>query len=233
MKRLSALLLLLIGLASSSPAQVTTITTSIEDEAPLQVVRFSWAKIRPSRLSLETGMPGAEAGPSERLEDLRLQRQVALERRRPQQTRGFPMESLEERQSRRQRRLPDPASVANTTSSRAPLPPRGGGYRYSVELQSAAQLKKVRVVEWDYVFVEPGTNKELLRHSFTSKVEIDAGKRKKVTVESAAAPYGVVDAKGAGDQGGEKIEIKRVVYADGTAWEQLAPPLAEPRSTNR
>lgn len=205
-------LLLLIASATLSHAQVAPAGGG----PALQVVRFSWAKYRPSRLSLDTGLPRADSGPGERLEDLRLQRQIAVERRRQPQDRGYPVENLEERQARRQRRLPEPGGSAKSSDAAA----RGGGYRYTVELQNDAQ-KKVQVVEWDYLFVEPGTNKELLRHRFTSKVGIEAGKRKKVTAESGAPPYGVVDVKAMSEEkAGEKVEIKRVVYADGTVWEK-------------
>jgi len=207
-------LLLLLTVAFLSPAHVAQ--TRVNDEAPLQVIRFNWREYRPSRLSLETGIPRAETGPTDRLDDIRLQRQIAIERRRAPQNRGYPVEKLEELQVRRQRQLPD--ASRETTSARVAA--RGNGYRYSVELQNLAD-KKVQAVEWDYVFVEAGTGKELRRHSFRSDVGIGVGKRKKVVVESAAGPHGVVDVNVlSGESSGEQVEIKRVIYGDGTKWER-------------
>lgn len=187
-------------------------------EAALQVVRFSWAKYRPSILSMETGMPGAEATPDERLEDLRLQRQIVVERRRSQQNRNYPVGRLEERQWRRQQRLPEPGSTSSSSTAARRRP--GEAYRYSIELENTGP-KKVTAVEWDYVFVEASSGREMLRHSFLSKVGIGAGKRKKVTEESESPPYAVVDVKGlGGEQAGERVEIRRVVYGDGAVWEK-------------
>ncbi|MBA3441230.1 MAG: hypothetical protein H0T92_15305 [Pyrinomonadaceae bacterium] len=209
-KYLSAFLLSLT-LTGLSQAQVAPAGGG---ESGLQVVRFGWAKYRPSRLSLDTGLPRADTGPAERAEDMRLERQIAVERRLGSRSKDYPVESLEELKARRQRRLPEPGRTRPTGAA------GGVGYRYSVELENAG-AKKVKIVEWDYLFVEPGTNKELLSRSFTSKVGIDSGKRKKVTVETDSAPYGVVDVRVmSGGASGEKVVIKRVVYADGSVWER-------------
>ncbi|MEJ7714014.1 MAG: hypothetical protein WKF84_30245 [Pyrinomonadaceae bacterium] len=177
------------------------------------------------RLSLDTGSPGAEAGPGDRVEDVGMQRQITLERRRVPRNRNPSVADLEDRQMRQQqqRRMPTrPTDPLHSSSAAAAAAiPRGGtGYRYSVELRNDAQ-KKVKLVEWDYVFVEPGTNKELVRHSFASKEDIKTGKSKKVMVETVAAPYAVISAKGL-EEGNpsEKVEIMRVVYDDNTAWEK-------------
>lgn len=154
--------------------------------------------------------------PPTRLDDIRIQRQIAAERRRAPQDREASVEQLEERQVRRQRQLPD--ASRKTTSARVAA--RGNEYSYSVELQNLA-VKKVQAVEWDYVFVEAGTGKELRRHSFRSDVGIGVGKRKKVEVESAAGPHAVVDVNVlSGESAGERVEIKRVIYSDGTKWER-------------
>ena len=206
--------LLLLTVAFLSPAYVAQ--TNVNGEAPLQVIRFSWREYRPSRLSLATGVPRAEAGPTDRLDDIRLQRLIAAERRRAPQDREASVEKLEERQVQRQRQLPNP--------SKEPTPARvaahGNEYSYSVELKNLAD-KKVQAVEWDYVFVEAGTGKELRRHSFRNDVGIGVGKRKKVEVKSATGPHAVVDVNVlSGESAGERVEIKRVIYSDGTKWER-------------
>ena len=198
-----------ITLAGSAPVQLAPINSG---ESGLQVIRFSWSKYRPSRLSLETGLPRADTGVAERAEDFRLERQMVLQRRRDPQNRSRD-ENLEERRWWRQLRLPERGSSSSWPTSHS-------RYRYTIELENTA-AKKVKAVEWDYLFVDPGTNQEKQRHRFTSEVGIKPGKRKKVTAYSEAGPYGVVDVKGlSSDAAGEKVVIRRIVYADKSVWER-------------
>ncbi len=220
MKRLTALLTLFLAAAPLSQAQVATEGVSSSGDSPLHVLSFKWAKYHASRLSLDTGLPSAEAGPSDHVEDFGMQRQIALERRRVPRSRNPAVRDLEDRQMRQQQRRLSRPTDPRTSSGESAIPRGGTGYRYSVELRNDAQ-KKVKLVEWDYVFVEPGTNRELLRHRFASKEDIKTGKSKKVTVERVEAPYAVIDAKGLEEGNpGEKVEIMRVVYDDGTVWER-------------
>ena len=94
-------------------------------------------------------------------------------------------------------------------------------YVYEMKLRNNG-AKVIRKLTWDYVFFEPGTETELGRRRFISKVNINPGGTSNVVVRAAAAPTRTVDARRAGkkpqDQYSEKIIIQRVEYVDGSAW---------------
>ena len=94
-------------------------------------------------------------------------------------------------------------------------------YVYEVKLRNNG-TKGIRKLMWDYVFFEPGTETELGRRRFISKVNINSGATSNVVVRAAAAPTATVDARRAGkkpqDQYSEKIVLQRVEYDDGSVW---------------
>lgn len=98
-------------------------------------------------------------------------------------------------------------------------------YVYEVKLRNSGS-KEITSFVWDYVFFEPGTETELGRRRFTSKVKIKPGKTKDVTVRAATPPTGTIDAKRAGkkpqDQYAEQVVIQRVEYADGSVWQSTS-----------
>ena len=94
-------------------------------------------------------------------------------------------------------------------------------YVYEVKLRNTG-AQGIRKVTWDYVFFEPGTETELGRRRFISKVNLSPGGTTNVVVRAAASPTGTVDARKAGkkpkDMYSEQIVIQRIEYADGTSW---------------
>ena len=92
---------------------------------------------------------------------------------------------------------------------------------YEMKLRNDT-AKGIRKLTWDYVFLEPGTETELGRRRFISKVNISAGGTANVVVRAAAAPTGTIDARRAGkkpqDQYSEKIVIQRIEFVDGSVW---------------
>lgn len=82
--------------------------------------------------------------------------------------------------------------------------------------------KAIRTLIWDYVFFEPGTEKEVGRRRFVSKVNIGPGKTMNLVVRSLAAPTSTVDARHADkkpqEQYSEKTVIQSVHYEDGSMW---------------
>jgi hypothetical protein len=94
-------------------------------------------------------------------------------------------------------------------------------YVYEVKVRNNG-AKGIRKLTWDYAFFEPGTETELGRRRFISKVNIGPGGTSTVTVRAAAAPTGIVDARQAGkkpqDMYSEQVVIQRVEYADGSVW---------------
>lgn len=94
-------------------------------------------------------------------------------------------------------------------------------YVYEVKLTNTA-AKTIRTLTWEYVFFEPGTEIEVGRRRFVSKVNIGPGKTTNLVVRSAAPPASTVDARQAGkkprEQYSEQIVIQTVQYDDNTFW---------------
>jgi hypothetical protein len=163
------------------------------------------------KVSLDTGLPSAEDRAAERMDDFRLDRRIAARR-----LAGRGTAYSEEYRKQRQLRLPDRVWSASTR----PFDPAWSGYSYAVEVRNES-AKKVEAVEWDYLFVEPGTDKELRRHRFASKVSIKPAGKKKIQAYTDSSPAGLVYAQGNGVRGeSEKVEIRRIFYSDGSVWER-------------
>lgn len=101
--------------------------------------------------------------------------------------------------------------------------PRGIQVTYVYELKLTNTAKKaIRTLTWEYVFFEPGTEIEVGRRRFVSKVNIGPGKTTNLVERSAAPPASTVDARKAGkkprEQYSEQIVIQSVEYDDGSLW---------------
>ena len=94
-------------------------------------------------------------------------------------------------------------------------------YVYEVKVSNTGK-KGIRTLTWDYVFLEPGTEREVGRRRFISKVSINPGRTRNVAVRSASPPTGTIDAMITGkklrDQYSEQVVIQSVGYADGSVW---------------
>ena len=94
-------------------------------------------------------------------------------------------------------------------------------YVYELKLTNTAE-KTIRTLIWEYVFFEPGTETEVGRRRFVSKVSISPGKTTNLVMRSAAPPATTVDARQAGkkprEQYSEQIVIQSVQYDDGSFW---------------
>jgi len=94
-------------------------------------------------------------------------------------------------------------------------------YLYEAKVTNNSE-KVIRTLIWDYVFFEPGTESEVGRRRFVSKVNIGPGKTTNLVVRSLAAPTSTVDARVADkkpqEQYSEKTVIQSVQYADGSMW---------------
>ena len=94
-------------------------------------------------------------------------------------------------------------------------------YLYEAKVTNNSE-KVIRTLVWDYVFFEPGTENEVGRRRFVSKVNISEGKTMNLVERSLAAPTSTVDARVADkkpqEQYSEKTVILSVQYADGSMW---------------
>jgi hypothetical protein len=104
-------------------------------------------------------------------------------------------------------------------STRAPKPE----YVYEVKVNNTG-AKRIRELVWRYVLLDPDTGREVSDHQFTSKVSIHPGRSKKVVGYSS--PPALVSASRTNrdlrDQYTERVEIRRVLYNDGSVWESTS-----------
>lgn len=123
----------------------------------------------------------------------------------------------------------DPLSSASRQVERAPgssspFPPGGKLpyiYHYSAKIRNDG-AKDIKGIIWEYVFNDPGSKKELGRHQFYSYEKISANENATLRARSSSGPSKVVTATGlekdARSPFDERVEIKCVMYADGSWW---------------
>ncbi len=95
-------------------------------------------------------------------------------------------------------------------------------YIYEFKFSNSGE-KAIRELVWEYMFFEPGTQREVGRLQFVRKVSISPGKTRNVIVRTSSSPTGTVEATKAGkkprDQYSDQVVIKSVGYADGSVWQ--------------
>jgi hypothetical protein len=84
--------------------------------------------------------------------------------------------------------------------------------------------KTISAIEWDYVFYDPATEKEVKRHALKNTVKLQPGKSVELARRTASPPTTVVDVQKTGkkfkEQFAERVEIQRIEYADGSVWQR-------------
>lgn len=99
-------------------------------------------------------------------------------------------------------------------------------FLYSVEVQNVGALK-IDAVVWDYIFVRADDDRELGRRQFLNRSSIKPGKSKRLSSQTLERPplsevSMVVNAKDVGKKVvspySERVEIRCILYADGTWW---------------
>jgi hypothetical protein len=173
--------------------------------APLEVVRHDWSK---ERIGWERD---PFSGVIENFDDARVRMRNES---RVQRSKGTPEGDRIEREARA-----DQAIIASQHRSR----PARYAFLYKASFRNLA-ARPTRTIDWDYVFTDPATGDEVGRHQFTSDEKIGPGKQGGVTVYIAAPPARTIslDALNARerDSVAGRVEVVRVLYADGTVWER-------------
>jgi hypothetical protein len=84
--------------------------------------------------------------------------------------------------------------------------------------------RPTKTIDWDYVFTDAATGEEVGRHQFTSDEKIGPGKQGSVAVYIAAPPARTISVHSLNSKERDaitgRVEVVRVVYADGTVWER-------------
>ena len=82
-------------------------------------------------------------------------------------------------------------------------------------------------IDWDYVFLERGTENEAGRQQFTSDEQVGPGKSKELVVTITSPPTRSISVTSLNleehDRFSEKIVVMRVKYADGRVWQSPQP----------
>lgn len=179
--------------------------------ADAAVGTFSWRKER---------LPGWEresAGSSVETYDV-MRARVENERRIQQARNAGNKAELGRRESAA--KMLENATLAKD-SKNAPRP--RDGYRYKVLLINTGS-KTIRLVDWDYVFLDPDTGEEVARHQFTSQETIKPGKSKEVSVLYLTPPVKTVSAGMLSKKDPmpftEQVVIARIQYSDGSSWQR-------------
>lgn len=83
--------------------------------------------------------------------------------------------------------------------------------------------KAIKSIDWDYIFLERGTENELGRQQFTSEEKISAGKTKELVVTIIKPPTKTISltALNSNERGtlDGRVVLVRIDYADGTSWQ--------------
>ena len=119
------------------------------------------------------------------------------------------------------------------TVPNSPFPPSGRlpyVYHYSAKIRNDG-AKEIKAMIWEYVLSEPGGNKQLGRHRFYSYEKVGAEKTVTLKGKSSAAPSKIASVAGLEKDKrspyDERLEIKCVMYTDGTWWRSPAAKESE------
>lgn len=96
---------------------------------------------------------------------------------------------------------------------------------YQARYRNESQ-KTIKAITWDYVFTDPESGKELARHRFFNEIKIKPGQTKTLDNRSTLPPTLVIDVgmltKNDSETYGERILIRKILYTDGTSWQNNA-----------
>ena len=172
----------------------------------VEVVKFNWSK---ERIGWERD---PFSGPIENFDETRARQRN--EKRIEDAKRG---NSAEVDRIKREARA-DAANIAAKHKD----PPSRYVFVYKATIKNTS-TKVIKSIDWDYVFLERGTENELGRQQFTSEEKISAGKTKELVVTIIKPPTKTISltALNSNERGtlDGRVVLVRIDYADGTSWQ--------------
>jgi len=207
-----AVVLLSMLVVVSLPSVLNAQDRAVVDAPDVQVVKHSWSK---ERVGWERD---PFAGPIENFDEMRVR--TRNEKRIMDAKRGSSGESSKAERDA----LTDQALISAIHKA----PPARYGFSYRVSFQNSSG-KEITAIDWDYVFYDLSNETELGRREFGSEQKIAPGKTKEVKFFIAAPPVRRISVQALDKNEraglGERVELVRVEYADGTFWQrpQTAP----------
>ena len=118
---------------------------------------------------------------------------------------------------------PSPEPVRNASLSMPTVrgPKFVTEYIYTLKVKNTAAMS-IKILGWDYIFLDPATQEEMGKHHFQSVVNIGPGKPATIAHSTSSPPSKVVTTSGlnkkAQQQFTERILITCIKYKDGSVW---------------
>jgi hypothetical protein len=201
--RYFSLALLLALAATVSNAQ----SVSISSDPSAEVTRFSWSK---ERIGWERDPFG---GPIENFDEVRAR--TRNEKRIEDAKRG---NSSEVDKIKREAKADAANIAAKHKDTRARYV-----FVYKATVKNSSD-KAIKSIDWDYIFLERGTESEIGRQQFTSEEKIGPGKTKDLTVTITKPPTQTISLTALNDNERGTLDgrviLVRIDYADGTSWQR-------------
>ncbi len=195
-----ALLLLMLILRVASPA-----TLPQDTGGGIVVLAFSWEKERIRLPATASSL----ASQDELIQQSKREQQLAAARNSSNKGAASAIETQIKNHEEAM------AGVRQTAASR-------DGYRYRVTLRNEG-AKTIKSIDWDYLFIDPTTEREVARHEFTSDETIKPSKSKQISVLYVIQPVKTVSAgmltKKEPMPFTEQVVVARIKYSDGSVWQ--------------
>lgn len=199
-----AALLAVVALSTTTQAQKPT---EIRSGPDVEVVKHSWTK---ERVGWEAD---PFSGPIENFDEMRVRTRNERRVMDARRSGGAVEANRADRDA-----LTDQALIS--AIHKVPRPRYGFSYKVSFQNKGS---KEITAIDWDYVFFDLITQDELGRREFVSEQKIAPGKTKELKFFIAAPPARRISVqaldKHERDGLGERIELVRIQYADGTFWQ--------------
>jgi hypothetical protein len=176
-------------------------------QSDIEVVKFSWSK---ERIGWQRD---PFSGPIENFDETRARQRN--EKRIEDAKRGS---SSEIDKIRREAK----ADAANIEAKHADTPSRYV-FIYKATIKNAGS-KAIKSIDWDYVFLDRGTENEVGRQQFTSEEKISPGKTKELVVTITKPPTKTISLTALNENERGTLDghviVVRIDYADGTSWQR-------------
>jgi hypothetical protein len=200
--------MLLLVMATAVASQAQQATPDLQGPSDVAIVKFTWGK---------EFLPGWENNQFGHLTETPDARRDRLENeRRIQQARNIGNKAELGKRENAAKMLEDAKLSKNAERPR-------DGYRYEVEIRNTG-AKTIKLIDWDYIFLDPDTLKEVARHQFTSDDTVKPGKSKKISVFYLHPPVKTVSVKMLSKKNmakfKEQVVLMRIQYSDGSVWQR-------------
>ena len=208
---MKVIVMLLLFMAASVASQAQQATLDLQDPSDVAIVKFTWRK------EFLPGWENNRFGQSVETPDTRRERLES--ERRIQQARNLGNKAELGKRESAAKMLEDAKFPKGSKNTERPR----DGYRYEVQIRNTG-AKTIKLIDWDYIFLDPDTLKEVARHQFTSNGTVKPGNSKKISVFYLQPPVKTVSVKMLSKKNmanfKEQVVLMRIQYSDGSVWQR-------------